>query len=234
MSYCVNCGVELDATAKACALCNTPVYNPNQLPKEGISTPYPKEEGQVETVKSKDMAILLTVVFLATAVTCGLLNRFVFTGTRWSLAVIGICVVLWVIMLPGWMKNRPSVYLCLVLDGAAVFGYLYLLGHMVKDTEWVFKIGCPISVLVTCVAEGVALAMKKLPRSFLTFSLYLIMGVAFLCTGLEMIIDYYLKRKIVLGWSAVVLTVCVIVGIAVITMLSRKRIRNAVRRRFHF
>lgn len=235
MSYCVNCGVELDASAKACALCNTPVYNPKQLFTEGIRPPYPKEEGQVETVKKKDMAILLTVVLLATAVTCGLLNGLVFTGTRWSLAVIGVCVVLWVMVLPGWlMKNNPSVYLCLLLDGAAVLGYLYLLGHMVKDTEWVFEIGCPISVLITCVAEGLALAMKKLPRSFLTFSLYLITGVALLCTGLEMIVDNYLRQEIVLGWSAVVLTVCVIVGIAVITMLSRKRIRNAVRRRFHF
>lgn len=29
MSYCVNCGVELDSAAKKCALCETPVINPN-------------------------------------------------------------------------------------------------------------------------------------------------------------------------------------------------------------
>ena len=28
MSYCVNCGVELDATASFCPLCHTPVLNP--------------------------------------------------------------------------------------------------------------------------------------------------------------------------------------------------------------
>ena len=28
MSYCVNCGVELDASATKCPLCDTPVYNP--------------------------------------------------------------------------------------------------------------------------------------------------------------------------------------------------------------
>lgn len=234
MSYCVNCGVELDATAKACALCNTPVYNPNQLPKEGLRPPYPGEDGHVETVKSKDIAILLTVVLFSTAITCGLLNGLVFAGTRWSLAVIGICVVLWVMMLPGWMNKTPSVYLSLFLDGVSVVGYLYLLGVMVKDTSWVFEIGWPIVILVSCVAEGITFAIKQLPRSFLTVSLYLIMGVAVLCTGLEMIIDYFLRQEIVLGWSAVVLTVCVIVGIAVGTMLSRKRIRNAVRRRFHF
>lgn len=31
MSYCVNCGVELDASAKICPLCNTPVINPKVL-----------------------------------------------------------------------------------------------------------------------------------------------------------------------------------------------------------
>ena len=28
MSYCVNCGVELDVSAHACPLCGTPVVNP--------------------------------------------------------------------------------------------------------------------------------------------------------------------------------------------------------------
>ena len=30
MSYCVNCGVELDKTCSVCPLCNTKVINPNQ------------------------------------------------------------------------------------------------------------------------------------------------------------------------------------------------------------
>ena len=31
MSYCVNCGVELDASSRECPLCNTPVINPREL-----------------------------------------------------------------------------------------------------------------------------------------------------------------------------------------------------------
>lgn len=30
MSYCVNCGVELDKTCSVCPLCNTKVINPNR------------------------------------------------------------------------------------------------------------------------------------------------------------------------------------------------------------
>ena len=39
MSYCVNCGVELDSTAQKCALCDTPVYNPSQKEEKNVHTP---------------------------------------------------------------------------------------------------------------------------------------------------------------------------------------------------
>ena len=42
MSYCVNCGVELDETASFCPLCHTPVYNPNQPVNEASTkNPFP-------------------------------------------------------------------------------------------------------------------------------------------------------------------------------------------------
>ena len=52
--------------------------------------------------------------------------------------------------------------------------------------------------------------------------------------GLEMLIDRYLNGRIALSWSAVVLTVCAILDIAIVTMLSRRRLRNEIRRRLHF
>ena len=53
MSYCVNCGVELDASAKKCPLCDTPVYNPKAPEPEKQPSPFPLEKGQVEVVKKK-------------------------------------------------------------------------------------------------------------------------------------------------------------------------------------
>ena len=50
MSYCVNCGVQLDKTAKRCPLCNTPVINPSEAIDTVSKTPYPQKRGQVEQV----------------------------------------------------------------------------------------------------------------------------------------------------------------------------------------
>lgn len=234
MSYCVNCGVELDQTAKLCPLCNTPVLNPRELtPREG-ATPFPKERGTVEAVKRKDMGILVTTVVLATAVTCGLLNLFAFSQSLWSLAVIGVCVILWVILEPVVIYTKQPIYLSLLYDGVAVAAYLYMLTFMVDRDDWFFGLGLPVTVFVTLLTEIVAVCIRKLPRSFLTVALYLFTAAAVLCLGLEMLIDNYLSDGISLSWSAVVLTVCTIVDIAIITLLSRRRLRNAVRRRLHF
>lgn len=245
MSYCVNCGVELDASARECPLCNTPVCNPRELEKLAASSgsmekmvkpdaPFPEEKGQVETVKRKDLGILLSTVVLSTAVTCGLLNLFVFRGTRWSLAVIGACVLLWVTMIPLVIYTKQPIYVSLLYDGAATAIYLYILTFEIGSKDWFLGLGLPITLLVTVIVELVTLCIRKLPRSFLTVSLYLFTGLGLLCLGLEILIDWYLAGKIALSWSAVVLTVCIVLDIAVITMLSRRRLRNAVRRRLHF
>ncbi len=234
MSYCVNCGVELDKTAKNCVLCNTPVYNPNQPVDRSGRMPFPREKGQVETVKRKDMGIFLTTVFLATAVTCGLLNMFVFTGPRWSLAVIGVCVVLWVILIPAVIYTKQKIYISLLYDGAAVAIYLYMLAYMIGSDNWFWGLGLPIVILVTVVVELLAICIRKLPRSFLTLGIYNISAIGILCGGLEVLIDRYVSGTISIRWSAVVMTVCVIVDIALITMLSMRRLRNAVRKRLHF
>ena len=155
MSYCVNCGVELDASAKKCPLCDTPVYNPKAPEPEKQPSPFPKEKGQVEVVKRKDLGVLLTVIVLATAVTCGLLNAFVFRSSLWSLAVIGVVLVLWVIMIPVVIYTRQPIYLSILLDGVAVIVYLYLLTYLTGHNSWFYGLGLPIVLLVTAVVEAV-------------------------------------------------------------------------------
>lgn len=234
MSYCVNCGVELDASLKECPLCNTPVINPKELEYKTGKSPFPKEKGQVEKVKRKDFAILLSVVLVAAGLTCGLLNLFVFRSSAWSLLIIGGCLILWVLFMPVIIYTKMSVYTSLFLDGLAIGVYLYLITFVTKSDSWFFGLALPVMVFVSLMAESFALCMKKLPVTFLTTALYVFSAAGILCTGLEVLIDWYLRQEIRLVWSAVVLTVCMIIDIALITMLSRKRLRNAVRRRLHF
>ncbi len=234
MSYCVNCGVELDHTLKSCPLCETPVINPRDIErKEEIST-FPKEKGQVETVRKKDLGIFTFAMLMAIGITCGLLNLFVFQSNAWSLLIIGACLVIWVFIMPAFIKAKLTVYTFILFDGIAVGVYLYLITHVIGHAGWFFCLGLPITVWVFVILEILALCFGKGKVSFLTVPLYLLSAAAVLCVGLEVMIDIYLRGSVHIVWSAVVLTVCAILDMALIMLLSIKRLRNAVRRRLHF
>lgn len=235
MSYCVNCGVELDASAKSCPLCSTPVLNPNEIGTVLESqSPFPKEKGQVETVKRKDIGILLSMVTLATAVICGILNVFVFRDNLWSLVVVGACVILWVFFEPIIIYTKQSVYLSILYDGAAVFFLLYMITFLAEDSAWFVGLAVPLVALVTVMTELFVLCVRRLPRSFVTVSLYFFTAAGLLCMGIELLVKRYASQNISLSWSAVVLTVCGVLDIAFITILSSRRLRNSMRKRLHF
>ena len=234
MSYCVNCGVELDASAKECPLCNTPVINPREYKTETAPSPFPQDKAQVEELRRADFGWLVSMVALATAVTCGILNWLVFDAHPWSLAVIGACGLFWVVMIPIVIYHKWSPFLYILLDGVTLAVYLYLIARMIGSYEWFWGLGLSVTLWITLVAELLTLAICRFPKSFLTEALYFFTCLGIFSGGLELLIDYHLQTGKGLTWSAVVVTVCVIIDIAIITTLSQRKLRNAVRRRLHF
>lgn len=234
MSYCVNCGVELEASLTECPLCHTPVINPNELNKKIPFSPYPTDKGQVEVVKRKDLGILISVVLTATGVTCLLLNLLVFNSSRWSLVVIGSCLCLFVFSFPAIFYNKTPIYLSLLADGISVAVYLFLITFLTDSNAWFWQMGLPIVVMLTILAEFFPLLANFVPFTVLSCALCIFVEIPAFCVSLELLIRRILERPYRITWSAVVLTVCVIIDIALITILAKKRLRNEVRRRLHF
>ena len=234
MSYCVNCGVELEASLTSCPLCHTPVINPNDLKKFSSVSPFPKEKGTVDKVKHKDLGILAAIVLGATSLSCFLLNLFVFSGNLWSLFVIGICLILFVLILPAVIYTRLPITVYLLFDGIAIGVFLYLITFNTKQDRWFTGLALPIVLLITALVEFFTLLLRKLSSSYIAGTLYFFAETAMLCVGLELLIDRYLGKPMHLVWSAIVLTVCGVIIVMLITVLSIRRLRDAVRRRLHF
>ncbi|MCH5260483.1 MAG: hypothetical protein J1F18_12050 [Lachnospiraceae bacterium] len=233
MSYCVNCGVELEASLKECPLCRTPVINPRELSKETPPSPYPTDKGQVEVVKRKDLGILITVVLTATGVTCLLLNLLVFNAHLWSVLVIGCCLCLFVFTFPAVYYSRTPIWLTLLADGVSVMIYLFLITFVTTSAAWFWQVGLPVVIILTLFAELFLLLAKLVPLGVLSCALCLFVEIPAFCVALEILLRHLLERPFRITWSAVVLTVCVIIDFALITILAKKRLRNEVRRRLH-
>ena len=76
MSYCVNCGVELDASAEKCVLCGTAVLNPNNIDKAQDETPFATESHIPKSISRRFVAYIVSVVIFAQAFFYGLFLFF--------------------------------------------------------------------------------------------------------------------------------------------------------------
>lgn len=234
MSYCVNCGVKLDEALPKCPLCNTPVINPSELKKSEVISPFAMEKGETEKVKSKDVIVLTSVFLATTAICCMLLNLLVFSKTLWSIPIIGLCAFIWVVVIPSIAFKKMPIYISLFIDGLAMAGYLYMLSFMTSNKVWLTRLALPITALATIIILTYTLLMRKISSSILALALYFYVLVPILCIGIELLICHYYGKPLHITWSAIVLVPCMIVDIVLITILSRKRLREAVRRRLHF
>ena len=123
MSYCVNCGVELDDTAAFCPLCHTPVHNPNQPVNQTAPKPFPTERKEVPPASKLQVAILLSTILASVAVCCGVLNVFLRTQRTWSLYVIGAALMIWIWTVPPLLHHRKDTFrLQLLADVLAIRG----------------------------------------------------------------------------------------------------------------
>lgn len=139
MSYCVNCGVELDKSAKKCALCSTAVINPNEKENESGKEPLPpfSSEAYVPDELSPKMkkriavATVSTVMFIPNIV-CLMLNIFVFKGSFWAIGVVSTSLFLWSAFVLPFLTKKPRPYIMWAADSIMAYFnalvYVWLFG----------------------------------------------------------------------------------------------------------
>jgi len=234
MSYCVNCGVELDATHAGCPLCNTPVYNPNQPIDRSSPTPYPVEPGKAEEVVNKEFTVLMTIVFATISVVCGMLNLLVLDMTRWSLYIIGALAVAWVFMIPVFLRDKLPAPICLALNGVAVALYVGMISLLHPGHGWYIGIALPIICVATMLMEVFYLFTIRMKTSLLSRAVVMMLIIAAVTVTVEVLIGLHFHGRIILTWSAVVLLCCVAVDVILITISLHKGLRSELRKRMHF
>ena len=232
MSYCVNCGVELHKTCAVCPLCNTKVLNPVQAVDLTSPTPYPARKGDVAPAQRADVMLLISVVLAVTAGVCGLLNLLIFWKTSWSLYVIGGCALLWVFCLPVFFK-RLSPYVSIFLDGIGIAMYFGIVAWLHPGQGWYLRLAFPLILLATVLILLYAVSVRQIHASILSCAALILGEIAVYTVVVELLIHFFRQTPPVITWSAIVLTCCVIIDAALITIIRRSRLREEVRRRMH-
>lgn len=235
MSYCVHCGVKLESSLHTCPLCHTPVVNPNDpyLQFSGYS-PFSDKKGVVEPVRRRDAGIWLSIVLFSSAITCFILNITTFTNIRWSLPVVGSCLLLWVFTCPKMLWNNLPWSICLSVSALSLIGFEYFISRLTEKGDWFGSLALPITLLVYLLILLYFLLYKYVSNSILSTLFYFFVELGLLNVGIELLIDHFRGLPLKPGWSAIVLSVCAIISIALLSLMSISRLRNMVLKRLHF
>ncbi len=233
MSYCVNCGVELDDTAAICPLCHTPVQNPNRPVDRDSPTPFPAEPGLVPLQARRAAAALVSAMLGAAAVSCGLLNLILPARHLWSLYVIGAAAMLWVFLVPPLLWRALPGPVMVLLDTGAAALYLLAIAWELDGLDWYLRLALPAVALLGAIVLALVLLLAGGRRSILSSTSLLIGASAVFLAGLELLGDRYFYGQWQPGWSLVILIVAGALEIPLIVVRRVPSLRQEVRRRFH-
>ncbi len=210
MSYCVNCGVELDDSAKKCALCGTAVINPskNNNSTETVSAPFSQETYIPKTVKARFFAGLASIIMLVPNMACFLVNILLLPGSFWSVHIISTSFLLWVIfVVPLFMKNHKT-YFMWAFDTVAVGGYVFLLMNTLGALQWYPTCALPIMILISLMVLFYLIWVRKKKRSGILKALAICAetALAFLFSGILLSVSASVKYAAEIG---IIVFVCI-------------------------
>ena len=229
MSYCVNCGVQLDPGAEKCPLCGTPAWKPDP----GAPSYFPTKPPVVPQVSKAAATVLLSAMLASAAVCCGVLNLFLGRGSPWSLYVIGAAVMLWVWFALPMAVRRMPMFLRLTADVAAAGIYVWMLSlHL--GGAWFRGLALPILGWTCILVFFLSFFLRGGRRSMLTALSLSIGSVGLLCLGIEFFVDRFRQGSWDPGWSLVVMGICVGLIIPLRVVRRVPSLRAEARRRFNF
>ncbi len=212
MSYCVNCGVELDRSAKKCALCGTPVINPNESKDKPLNEPTPFSEKTFypAEIKRRFVAYVITMVMLIPNMVCTFINALFLKGGFWSFYVSSTSLLLWVVFVFPFFTKKLRPYLMWLFDTLAVCAYVFfffVMGYEGKQT-WFFNVALPIIIAVSVLVLIYMVWVKRKKRHWVLKFLLITAETAvasFFC-GAVLDINYGVKYAFEIG--AIVFVCC--------------------------
>jgi len=234
LSYCVNCGVELEDSEPKCPLCGVTVMNPAQENNDIIERKYPKRIETIESAIDRQFWVKIISIFLAVPILVCLLCNLLYDGKiSWSVYPIGGIAVLWAFCISPFLFKKPATIKWIIIDIVAASLYLYLIQYITQSGGWFIPVALPIVLGVGffVLLITVLIQHKKLKGLYIHSAIFFAIGI--LLIGVEILIDLYQTKGIYIIWSWFVLISCVAIAFTFIFIERKKKLKEELKRRLH-
>ncbi len=230
MSYCVNCGVELEKGCPECPLCDTPVINPREKTSESAKSVYPETIIIPKSLSKKYWVFLITMIMLIPNLVMLILNALIFDNHVVPFISGGFVVAwIWFLFPLLWKKVMPM--LILGIDALALLTYLYAFERFNENTGWFAFVALPVVIVLWALGNGFILLFKKTKRKSIRTAAVLgaINIISFVS---EICVSTFFLGKLQVTVSLVITACCLSLMIFFIVLAKSKRLDAWVSRKF--
>ncbi len=234
MAYCVHCGVKLGEAESRCPLCGTEAIDPAAPPVDPAAPkPFPvRTSEQTLTINRKYAVSLLSFLLLLPAAIC-VFADWLAGGITWSVYPAGVLVLVWIVATVPLLMKKRRTYSTLLITGAALEAYLYMVESLSYTPGWFFPIVMPsVALFVGMICFTVALIRKWKVRPLLVVAASLFQaGVLTLVVEILCVASGVGETLI---WSPFVMTPCFFVAALLYLVSKNRSLYEQFRRRLHF
>lgn len=236
MSYCVNCGVELESSLTRCPLCKTPIINPNNKEAALPAAPaYPPENFHAAMRKMRRMtALLLSVIFSVPIIICPLCDYIIQGKVTWSIYVVLSVVFAWIVTVPPILIRHNTLLKCAWLDYFSCNIFLYTLNLLVlPQHSWYESLVFPITSFILAVILLFVVLFREFDMHPLT-----VIGLIFAIAGvlsvfIEYLIMMYTQVTGMFVWSVPTLISCEAVALLCFIISRMTKLKAMIRKKMH-
>ena len=234
MSYCVNCGVELEQSQKKCPLCGVIVINPAETQVPEVDKTFPETRDELKKTERAFWLKLISIICAVPIATCVLLNLLYDNRLTWSIFVIAGVFILWVLSTSPFYFQKFRYIKMMGADLAGVILGLLGIALMAGGMRWFISIALPIAVYCF-VTWWIIIYLTKLKiLKGLKITVALVSSTALMIFMIEILVDLYAAGGVSLFWSWFVIAPFCSIVLLLLLLEKNNRVRDGLKKRLHF
>lgn len=227
--YCVNCGVKLADTEKACPLCGTRCCHPD-FPTPTVKPNYPSRNHPQSQVNPLGIMSALTILALIPIAICLLCDLHPDGKITWSGYVLGGILLFYeLFLLPGWFQ-KPNPVIFVPCACAAICLYLLYIA-LCTEITWFLGFALPLVCGIGLIGTTLTTLLKYVHRGKLYIFGGCSIGLGFFMPVLEFLAIHTFHASFT-GWSIPSLATLFLLGGYLIFLGICRPARESMARKF--
>lgn len=233
MSYCVNCGVELERSLKKCPLCSVPVINPLETEAEEEAPAFPPVRDKLRKKDKEFWVGFFTILYLVPILTCIILNLIYNKQLTWALYVAAGMLMLWFFSTSPFYFTKFDYRKMLSIDLFGTLSGLLIIQQVSGGNNWFISIALPIAAC--CFLLSVLLITLTEKEKVLGLGIVSAIAVAagLLSLVVEICVDIYTMGTVALVWSWFVVASCLSIAALLFLLDRNKSFKQELAKRLH-